>query len=63
MEVWTGNGWTTYPDVDSVLRHGERLSDADALTLLCETRQHHPTLPLLSSEEALAALHSRLRRG
>jgi hypothetical protein len=62
LEAWTGDGWTTYPDMDSVLRHGARLSAVEAFALLCETRERQHTLPPLSSEEALVALRSRLRR-
>ena len=62
MEVWNGNGWAPYPDVDTLLRHGHRLTDVRALALLHETREHSGTLARFSDEEAGVALHSRLRR-
>ncbi len=62
MEVWNGDGWAPYPNVDNVSRRGQRLSDAQALTLLHETRERVGTLALLSDEEAGLALRSRLRR-
>jgi hypothetical protein len=62
LEAWTGDGWTTFPDVDRVLRHAERLSDAEALTLLCETSKGQLSLMPLSLHEAELALRSRLRR-
>jgi hypothetical protein len=62
MEVWNGNGWAPYRDVDTLLRHGHRLTDVRALALLHETREHSGTLARFSDEEAGVALHSRLRR-
>jgi hypothetical protein len=60
MEVWNGHGWTPYPHVDNVLRHGQRLTEVQALALLHETRTR--TLERLSDEEAHVALRDRLRR-
>ena len=62
MEVWDGDGWAPYPDVDNVLRHGHRLTEIQALALLHETREHLGTLARFSDAEADAALRSRLRR-
>ena len=62
MEVWKGDGWAPYSDVDSVLRYGRRLTEVYAAALLNETRDHLGTLEQLSDEEACAALHARLRR-
>jgi len=62
MEVWNGDGWAPHSDVDSVLRHGQRLTEARAVALLHETRDGMGTLTGLSGEEARVALHARLRR-
>jgi hypothetical protein len=62
LEVWNGDSWAPYPDVDSVLRHGQRLPDERALAILHETREHLGTLAPFSHEEAGVALHSRQRR-
>lgn len=62
MEVWTGDGWARFPDVDSVLRHGRRLTEALSVALLHETRDRLGTKPRFSDEEARFALHDRLRR-
>ena len=62
MEVWNGDNWAPYPDVDNVLRHGQRLPEIRALALLQETRDHMGTVARFSDEEAGVALRSRLRR-
>jgi hypothetical protein len=62
MEVWNGDGWALYPDVDNVLRHGRRLTQAQGLALLHETRDRLGTQTRFSDEEARDALHDRLRR-
>ena len=62
MEVWKGDGWAPYPDVDNVLRHGQRLSEDRAVALLHEARDRTGPLPRFSDEEARLALHDRLRR-
>ena len=62
MESWSGDGWTRYPDVDNVSRHGRRLSPDEALTLLHAVRERSATLPRLSDEAATQALSSRHRR-
>ena len=62
MEVWNGDGWTPYSDVDELLRHGHRLTGDKALELLRQLRGRHETLTPLSDEEALVALRARLRR-
>jgi hypothetical protein len=62
MESWSGDGWTRYPDVDNVSRHGRRLSPDQALTLLHAVRERSATLPRLSDEAATQALSSRHRR-
>jgi hypothetical protein len=61
MEVWNGDGWAPYPNVDSVLRHGRRLTDVQALALLHEARRG--SLRRFSDDEAHLALRDRLRRG
>lgn len=62
MEVWNGDGWAPYPDVDEVLRHGLRLTEAQALALLHKTRHRCESLVPFPEEEARVALHARLRR-
>jgi hypothetical protein len=63
MEGWNGDGWTPYANADNVSRRGVRLSDAQALALLRETRRRAGAVAPLSDEEAQVALSSRLRRG
>jgi hypothetical protein len=60
LEVWNGEGWAPYSDVDNVLRHGQRLTEERALALLQETRMG--TLARFSDEEARFALQTRRRR-
>jgi len=62
MEVWSGDGWAPYPDVDTLLRHGHRLTEEQALALLNDTRDRGGALSRLSEEEARTALRARLRR-
>jgi hypothetical protein len=62
MEVWNGDGWAPYPDLDNVSRRGRRLSDEQALALLHEARERTGALARLSDEEAGVALRARLRR-
>jgi hypothetical protein len=62
MEVWNGDVWTPYPDVDNVLRHGERLPEVRALALLHEARDRMGTLARFSDEQARVALRARQRR-
>jgi hypothetical protein len=61
IEVWNGDGWAPYSDVEVVLRHGQRLTEERALALLQERRGHVGTLGPFSDEEAVVALRSRLR--
>ena len=63
MEGWNGDGWAPYANADNVSRHGVRLSDAQALAFLRETRRRAGAVAPLSDEEAQVALSSRLRRG
>jgi hypothetical protein len=62
MEVWMGDGWAPYPQVDSVLRHGQRLTEEQAVAALNEARDRVGTLAAFSDKEAHAALRDRLRR-
>jgi hypothetical protein len=57
-EVWLGDGWVTYADLNELLRQGHRLTDADAVALLRVTRERTNGLTPLSDEEALAALRT-----
>ena len=62
MEAWKGDGWAPYPDVDNVLRHGQRVSELRAVAVLHEARDRMGILPRLSDEEADVALRDRLKR-
>ena len=62
LEVWSGDGWAPYPDVDNVLRYGQRLTEVQALALLHETRDRMGTLVRFSDEEARVVLRDRLKR-
>ena len=62
MEVWNGDGWAPYAEVDTLLRHGHRLTEEQALALLHDTRDRRGTLARFSDEEARTALRARLRR-
>ena len=57
LEVWNGDSWVPYSDVDAVLRHGHRLTDARALALLEETRDRK-ALARLPEKEARTALRA-----
>ncbi len=62
MEMWNGEGWTAYPDVDALLRHGRRLTEVEALAAIHGTRDRRGTLPRFTDDQARAALRDRLRR-
>jgi hypothetical protein len=57
-EVWQGDRWVDYPDLNALLRQGHRLTDADALALLRVTRERIGSLGPLSDDEARAALRA-----
>jgi hypothetical protein len=59
LQLWNGDHWVPYAQVDAVLRHGHRLTEAQALLLLHETRGRIETLVPLSDHEARAALRGR----
>ncbi|HET6956754.1 MAG TPA: hypothetical protein VFI56_09235 [Vicinamibacterales bacterium] len=62
MESWTGDGWRVFPDIDSVSRHGVRLTRDEALALLKKIRERSGLTEPLSDGEAETALSSRQRR-
>jgi hypothetical protein len=62
LERWDGKSWLPYPDLNEVLRHGYRLTDARALALLHETRNRIETLMGLSDKEARIALQAPGKR-
>ena len=62
MEVWKGDGWAPYPDVDTLLRHGHRLTEEQAVALLHAARDRTEASRRLSDAEARVALHARLKR-
>jgi hypothetical protein len=57
-EVWQGDGWVAYPDLNAILRQGHRLTDDDAIALLRVTRARVDRLTPFSDEEARAALRA-----
>ena len=62
MEVWNGDGWANYADVDNVSRRGVRIDPDRALILLQTSREASGALARLTPEEAAVALSSRQRR-
>jgi hypothetical protein len=62
LESWTGDGWRMYADIDSVSRHGVRLTHDRALALLKTIRDRSGHSEPLSDAEAETALSSRQRR-
>jgi hypothetical protein len=58
LDVWDGMEWRPYTDIDAVLRYGHRLSEEDALALLCAIRDRKGPLPPLSEQLARAALRT-----
>jgi hypothetical protein len=63
MEVWSGAAWSPFPDVDRLVRHGRRLTEAQALSLLVNAAETAEASRRFSDdEEARAALHARVRR-
>ena len=61
MEVWMGNGWAPYSSVEHVLRYGRRVTEADALALLQDTRTQIGELRFSNDEAQLALRDRRLR--
>jgi hypothetical protein len=62
MESWTGDGWRVFPDIDSVSRHGVRLTRDQALALLKAIRHRAGFAEPLLDGDAETALSSRQRR-
>jgi hypothetical protein len=62
LEVWKSDGWAPYPDVDTLLRHGHRLTEEQAVALLHDTRGRNEASRRFSDGEARVALHTRLKR-
>ena len=61
-EVWKDDGWHDHTDLDSILRHGHRLHEADALILLHRVRHlDHDTR--WSDQHAKVALRAPRKRG
>jgi hypothetical protein len=61
-EVWQGNEWVAYEDLNAVMRQGRRLTDPEALALLRQTPEQTPTLMPLSDQEARVALRAPRRQ-
>jgi hypothetical protein len=59
FEVWNGEDWGPYSQVDAVLRYGLRLTEPQAMALLHGTRNGIETLPRLSEAEARTVLRKR----
>jgi hypothetical protein len=62
LEVWSGDGWMPYPEVDTLLRHGIRLTEDQALALLNLVRDRLGSLSTFTPEDGRTALRARLRR-
>ena len=56
LQLWNGERWVPYTDVDAVLRHGLRLTEGAATTLLQKARGQFGTATPLSEKEARVAL-------
>ena len=61
LEVWNGQEWLLYSEVDAVLRYGLRLTEAQAMALLHGARARIVPLPRLSDTEARIALRAGRR--
>ena len=59
LQVWNGDHWVPYANVDAVLRHGRPLTEGQALALLHEARDRIGSLARLSDHEARVALRAR----
>ena len=62
LEVWKGDAWAPYPDVDTLLRHGHRLTEEQAVALLHGLRDRSEAPRRFSDAEARVVLHARLKR-
>ncbi len=54
LQIWDGEGWVRYADVDAVARQGRPLTDAQALGLLHETRNRFELEPLSDRDASIA---------
>jgi hypothetical protein len=61
MEVWNGDRWTAYHDVDNLSRRGLRVTHEQALALLQAARERAGTEAPFADGEAGLALTSRQR--
>ena len=59
LEVWNDGQWVPYADVDSVLRQGRPLTEAQAMLLMHEGRVESPGQ---SSDDDALALRARGKR-
>jgi hypothetical protein len=57
-DVWQGDAWHPFLDLSALLRHGHRLTETEAITLLQRIHQQNPSpsLPHWSNDEARLAL-------
>jgi hypothetical protein len=62
MEIWMGDGWAPYSDVEHVARYGRRVSYVEAIALLHDARDLHGAVRRFSDDEARAALSDRRLR-
>ena len=58
LEMWNGDRWVPYADVDAVLRHGCRLTEPQALALLHQSRDRIGSTARLSDQQAHQALRA-----
>ena len=58
LEMWNGDRWVPYTDVDAVLRHGCRLTEAQALAMLQQSGDRVASTSRLSDQQAHQALRA-----
>ena len=61
LDLWNGEDWRPYSQVDAVLRYGLRLTEQEATALLHRTHNEIETLARLSDAQARAVLRMRRR--
>ena len=62
LEMWNGDHWVPFANVESVLRHGGPLTEDQALVLLHEARNRIEMLTRFSDRDARIALRAPGKR-
>jgi hypothetical protein len=62
LELWNGTEWTPYTDMNAVLRHGQPLTEVQALSLLHELRGRATDVSPWSEREERLALRTPSKR-